>query len=329
MRRRSTRTAIGLALALALGACGDDGGPATPGANDGTDAGGARDGSTPGAGGNGDGTRLDGSLSDGPSDGDGDSEATTCGTTRCADVAPALAALGAHACCTAEDGCGIETPLAPDACLTADAPGGADLACPPLALSELGTWNGCCNADGQCGALDPSGTLGCVANSNLGAAALSCTYDPSNTCERILEVRCDGAEDCSGGRMCCGEFDGAGYRVFRCATSCAAREQTTGSVWSQACHPGEACETAGFECRSHPGYLPGSLYRCRDAGYVATTPHSTAPAEIHCGTGVCGAGQKCCVSFPGAVAHCAPADAPCACLLDAPVADDGGTDDGG
>ena len=44
-------------------------------------------------------------------------------------------------------------------------------------------------------------------------AEQSCTYDPNNTCQQLIDVACDGAEDCSNGQMCCGHYNG-GYREF-------------------------------------------------------------------------------------------------------------------
>lgn len=318
-----------MALTAVLGACGDDG--ATSGSRDdgGMSASALRDGATRGDGGDTDGTRGDGATpgtASPPATGD---SPTTCGGTPCPDLAPELAALGAAACCTERQRCGIETPFSPGLCLSPAAPGGADPSCPVFAIDGLATWAGCCTPQGECGALDTEGGLGCVANGGLGAPALSCTYDPDNTCERILEVRCDGAEDCSGGRMCCGHYDGAGYRIFRCATSCVDREANTGDVWSQACHPDDTCETNGFECRTNPGYLPNSLYRCRDSGYAPATAGSTAAGEVNCGSAVCGASEKCCVSFPGLVSHCVPSEDPCRCDLVPLPADDAGADDAG
>lgn len=324
---RNPRSAT-LLLALVLGACGDDGGGSPRDGDQGMDASASPDGASPSAGGGGNGSRLDGSAPDASSTPGGGGATKTCGGTRCPALAPELAALGASACCAEADRCGIETPFAPGTCLLPGAPGGADLACPAFTPNALFTWNGCCTPDGDCGALDGAGVLGCVANASLGAPESSCTYDPANTCERVLEVRCDGAEDCPGDRMCCGEFDGAGYRLFRCAASCAEREASTGTVWSQACHPGDACEVGGFECRASPGYLPDSLYRCRDSGFVPSAAHSTAAEEVNCGDSICGPGEKCCVSFPGLAAHCGPADVPCPCRLDTSP-DDAGADDGG
>lgn len=324
-----SRIVAALVVAGAMAGCGDDSGAHAPRDHARNDGGLGRDGGAGGTGNDGVGGAGDGSNANGTPEPSPDAKALRCGGDRCADTPASLAPLGAAPCCTDDDRCGVETLLAPGVCLAAGAPGGAEPSCPSFTIAGSSTWAGCCTAQGECGALDLDGGLGCVANGNLMSVEQSCDYDPRNTCTRITEIACDGAEDCTRGRMCCGHFDGAGYLRFSCVDSCAKREARTGEIWSEACHPGDTCETAGFECLANPGYLPDSLYRCRDSGTTPRNAGSTTKGEINCGSDVCGSGQKCCVSSPGLVAHCAPADVPCPCDLGAGPDIDGGTDDAG
>lgn len=76
-----------------------------------------------------------------------------------------------------------------------------------IVLADLVTWPGCCTPEGQCGALDSSGTLGCIPNASLMMVApQACDYDPNNMCTSIVQVTCDGAEDCPG-QQCCGHYN--------------------------------------------------------------------------------------------------------------------------
>lgn len=326
--RRCSDLVVVLAATAAM-ACGDDSGGNGAQESAPRDGGlgadnGARDGGVSDLGGLGDGTNTNGTP--GPS---AEGKALRCGGQPCTDAPASLAPLGAARCCTEDDRCGVQTMLAPGVCLASNAPGGADPSCPSFTVAGTFTWAGCCTAAGECGALDLDGGLGCIANGNLMSVEQSCDHDPENTCTRITEIGCDGAEDCSPGRMCCGHFDGAGYLEFSCADSCARREARTGEIWSEACHPGETCETPGFECLANPGYLPETLYRCRDSGTTPRSPGSTAAGQVNCGSDVCDAGQKCCVSFPGLVTHCVPIAAACPCDFGAGPDSDGGADDAG
>jgi hypothetical protein len=308
-----------------LNACGDD----DDGGDDDADAGGrdgggesGRDGGpSAGTGGSG---GAGGTGGTGGAGGTGGTVAppVECGGQTC--MPPMGGAMLGTACCTPDDACGIDTALAPGMCLPANAPGGIDPSCPSYDVMGFLTWYGCCTPDGECGAL--GGELGCVPNASLMAAPQSCTYDPNNTCTRLFEVTCDGAEDCSGEQKCCGHYDG-GYRKFVCADDCAAEQTEQGGTWSEACHPGDTCETpdggAAYMCLANTEFLPDYLFRCRDTGTEPVEAGSTAAGEINCGDAICGAGEKCCISDPG-LAVCVPEAQACTCVTEVP--DDAGTD---
>jgi hypothetical protein len=256
-----------------------------------------------------------------------------CGDTTCAMPAAQAAMLGVTACCQDNGDCGIQTPLAPG-CLPPAAPGGVDSSCPNFEImGGLLKWFGCCTPDGECGGLDTSmGGEGCVANSNLMQPEQSCSYDPTNTCQRIIDVQCDGAEDCKTGQKCCGDFD-SGYRKFVCADDCAAEQTDQGGMWAAACHPGEECaETEAnpaITCKANTDYLPGFLFRCKDTGTEPTEDEagSTKRNEINCGDTVCGKGTKCCISIPSNLTKCVDKDVECPC--ESGIEGDGGTEDAG
>jgi hypothetical protein len=230
--------------------------------------------------------------------------------------------MGVSACCRPDDSCGIMTMLTSSECLPLDAPGGVDLSCP--GLTGTVEWFGCCTPSGECGALDSSGALGCIPNSSLMLAPKSCTYDPNNTCTGIVDVQCDGPEDCTGGQQCCGHFSQQGYREFVCADDCAAEEQAgTFVASSQICHPGDTCATTGYSCRQNTDYLPDYLFRCRDTGIdPVRTDLNTQKGKINCGDSVCGSGQKCCVSDPG-LPRCIGKDEVCVCTPECSDTDGG------
>jgi hypothetical protein len=257
----------------------------------------------------------------------------TCGGETC--IAPmAGAAMGIASCCTEDNVCGLQTPLNPGTCLALDAPGGIDPSCPMFAIPGLFAWYGCCTPGGTCGAIDSSGTLGCVPNTLLMMnAEQSCTYDPNNNCRQLIDVTCDGAEDCPSGEMCCGHYQG-GYREFVCAPDCAAEQIAQGGEWSQICHPGDSCVNPSYECRQNTDFLPDYLYRCRDTGEAPRRTGSVAPGEVNCGDAVCGSGEKCCVSvLPGVPVSglpvCVPSDQTCSCTPQATDHDAGMEFDGG
>lgn len=309
--------------------CGDD-----DGRENGTDAGPDGGGSGGSAGSGRDAGPMSGSGGRGGSGGSGTSGTgggvapVMCGSETCA-VDPGGAMLGVTACCTDDDACGQETPLAPGTCLPLDQPGGIDPGCPTYDVMSFTTWYGCCTPAGECGAL-AAGSLGCIPNSTLMAPDQSCTYDPNNTCERLFEVTCDGAEDCGSGQKCCAQYDG-GYRTTVCADDCAAEEMEQGGTWSALCHPGDTCETpegmAEYMCLQNTDFLPDYLFRCRDTGTTPEQTGSTAAGEINCGEDVCGSGEKCCISVPG-LPVCVPSSQDCRCTPEGGIPD-AGTDDAG
>ena len=321
-----------LALGCGLVACGDDddGTPVDAGP-DGSQAGtgesgrGGSSGSSAGKGG------MGGSAGAGTGAGTGGSSGSAgtpamppleCGGTECPALDPQSAMLGISACCTDDNGCGLMTGLSPN-CLPRNAPGGVDSSC-PIFQSMNGMFNityfGCCTPAGKCGAL-AGGSLGCIPNAELMAADQSCTYDAQNTCTRIVDVACDGAEDCPG-QKCCAVYQG-GYRKFECGDDCSVADAPPAVYSSEACHPGDTCSVDGYSCFQNLMILPDNLYRCRDTGEAPVrTDTSTAANEVNCGDTVCGSGQKCCISIPGE-SVCVPKSRNCPCVPE------GGDVDGG
>jgi hypothetical protein len=304
----------------ALGACGDDDGPSDE-PDSGPD-GGDRDSGGPGAG-----TGGRGGSGGGGTGGTMAPMPVVCGDQTCAMPMGGFATP----CCTEDEVCGVDSAIAPGTCLPPGAPGGIDPSCPPFeVMMGVVTLYGCCTPDGECGALSTGGTgLGCIPNSTLMAPPQSCDYDPTNTCQRLFEVNCDGAEDCSGSQKCCGHYDG-GYRRFVCADDCAAEQAEQMGTWSEVCHPGDTCETpdggaAPYMCLANADFLPEYLFRCRDTGTEPASAGSTEAGEINCGENVCGSGEKCCISVPG-LAVCVPSGQDCACVTTEP--DDAGTTSG-
>lgn len=335
MGRNGLSWVLVLALGLGLAACGDDddhptadagpdGSVAGNGGKGGSSGKGGAGGSTAGKGGMGGSAGAAGSAGSAGSAGTMAPPPLECGSETCAAIDPMAAGIGVTACCTSDNKCGLKTPLTTN-CLPANGPGGVDLSCPTYDVMGAITWYGCCTPAGTCGA-EAGGNFGCIPNDELMAPAQSCNYDPQNTCERLIDVACDGNEDCPG-QKCCGVYD-SGYRKFVCADDCAASQQAEGGTWSEACHPGESCTTDGYSCYQNTDYLPDFLFRCRDTGMdPVNTGGSVSANEVNCGDSVCGAGKKCCVSVPGQ-AVCVPKDQDCTCVPEG--ADfDAGTEDAG
>lgn len=237
-------------------------------------------------------------------------------TVMCADqmcsVTAQEAMFGVQPCCIGTNECGQMTPLNPGLCLALGQPGGIDPTCPAYDVASITTWSGCCAPGGKCGALDSSeGGFGCVPNADLGQPEQSCDYDPNNACTSIIDVRCDGSEDCPRGQMCCGHWAGD-YRDFTCQDDCAALE-AQGDIWSEICHPGQTCADPTYTCQANTNYLPDFLYRCRDSGTAPGDAGSTRRHEVNCGGAVCGDGEKCCVPAPTGDPYCAPVADDCRC----------------
>lgn len=256
-----------------------------------------------------------------------------CGTNSC--TAPeGSAAYGISACCLADNACGLQTPLAPD-CLPPDAPGGLDPSCPDFAMDPI-MMRGCCAANGKCGGLDVA-NLGCIPGDKLSLPDQDCVFQPNNDCTAIIDVVCDGPEDCASGQQCCGRYSGGSYDRFTCATSCDEAAAADGAIWSEICHPGQTCAIDGYLCLTSQ-YLPDFLYRCRDMGTVpcgqpnavmdaCVEPVNSGPDEITCGSVKCGADEKCCIRTPHEP-YCAPADGFCQCITESGNTDGGSLDSG-
>jgi hypothetical protein len=331
MRRYAFLYLLALALGCGLVACGDD--------DDGTPVDAGPDGQVGGSGesgrgGTGAGARggnggTGGTGTPAGTGGSAGSAGTTappplmCGTESCPALPAQSAMLGITQCCTTDTKCGLMTPLSAS-CLPLNQPGGIDPSCPAF-MGAMTNYQGCCTPAGKCGAL-AGGMLGCIPNADLMAPDQACTYDPNNTCTRLVDVACDGAEDCPG-QKCCAVYQG-GYRKFECGDDCAAADAPPMIYSSEACHPGESCTVAGYTCLQNLMILPDYLFRCRDMGEEpANLTGSTAANEVNCGTSVCGSGQKCCISVPGQ-AVCVPKAQACSCVPEG-VDFDAGVEDAG
>jgi hypothetical protein len=260
------------------------------------------------------GSPADASVSDSAyglgQDGSGTYGGSNCGGSMCPAV-PAQAAAYVTACCTADGGCGGQTPLSSQ-CLPYGAVGGTDPTCPSFAAPTGITMQGCCRSDGQCGAYDGTLGLGCIANGSLNQPAKSCNY-AANDCIAVTPLTCDGPEDCQGGQSCCGLYSGGGYTQFTCMPSCADAGTPDGgglALWFEMCHAGQTCKDTTQSCLSST-YLPSSLYRCYTTG---SPPPSTATGGpgVNCGATTCAAGEECCLREPHDP-YCAPAGSACSC----------------
>lgn len=232
-----------------------------------------------------------------------------CGSLTCG-VVNDTAGVQSKACCTDTNECGVQTVLSPK-CLSTKEPGGPSPACATFDIPGKITMPGCCGPQG-CGALATFGDLGCIPNADLGRAAVACNYDPNNTCTSVVGVPCDGPEDCAGGKLCCGRSDGGAYTAFGCFDSCSALgADAGGGTWLELCHADTKCEDPTLSC-SPSRLLPPSLARCFTNAAAAPSGQSSAAGEVNCGTGVCGAGEKCCLR-PPKEPYCSKASEPCEC----------------
>ncbi|HVU03880.1 MAG TPA: hypothetical protein VHE30_19110 [Polyangiaceae bacterium] len=295
---------------------------------------------------------TNGSLDAGPRTSFPDAGTLTNPVVRCADAPceepPGSGVLGARACCIDEDRCGLRAPALRDACLPRGNPGSVDLSCPVRSLRDGTFLQGCCTPRGECGLFDRFADLGCVppepaatADSGDGAsdASVACRFDPEATCRSVVELPCDGPEDCGEGRACCGRLSHDSYDRFACFASCSDQASSTGELWLEVCHPGEPCADPSLACENAPP-LPAFLGRCyanrpplpeagtlpdgsppRDAA-VDPTPNADASRLPHPGV-ACGAvtcGDKCCLADPGEP-YCAENGARCACAPTAAARD--------
>jgi hypothetical protein len=229
----------------------------------------------------------------------------------------------ATACCTDDDACGMESPIA-SGCIALDQPGGIDAACEGFAVMGF-TLPGCCGENG-CGALLGAGT--CASNEQLGLDPVECDFDPNNTCTALMDVPCDGSEDCPSGQQCCGRVDGTTYTEIGCFDSCegAAADAGMGTLYLELCHAGDTCTNTAYSCGTSQ-YLPQYLLRCYETAGDPAATLSDAADEINCGDTTCGTGETCCIRSPKEP-YCAPAGEDCVCTP-ASELPDGGADGGG
>lgn len=181
-----------------------------------------------------------------------------CGDAACTE--PRLGVLAEAACCLPSGECGLRSLELDTACLPRAPARGADLSCPPRSFPGGAILVGCCGVNGRCGLVDPDGELGCVTTA---ADAAVCAYDPSNDCTSVVELPCDGPEDCGTGTVCCGRAHGDRYDAFACFSSCDGVVDDHGGFWVEICHPRHFCLNPRFTCEPDPA-LPSFLARCRE-----------------------------------------------------------------
>lgn len=113
-------------------------------------------------------------------------------------------------------------------------------------------------------------------------------------CMRLMPVSCDGAEDCSGGQVCCANrnADTNIYESVQCQADCPVEDGFHFIV----CHEASAC-AEGETCRVSQGLDVNYILLCKmDIERPAPAQPSVAASEVSCGeTKICGEGQKCCV----------------------------------
>jgi hypothetical protein len=112
-------------------------------------------------------------------------------------------------------------------------------------------------------------------------------------CSLLVGAECDGDEDCSGGQVCCGDFNMGtiAYDAIKCQDTC----DPLASQY-KLCHEGEPCPTEGRVCE-HSVIIPYDDYAvCKEpTGMADPVVGGNAPGEINCGAAVCGSGEKCCL----------------------------------
>ena len=272
--------------------------------------------------------------------------ARICGATACR-VSMEQRARGLRPCCRGDE-CGWSSSLIPEPhCYEPRRRrGGVDLSCPDIELPGSVIWRGCCTTGGTCGGLDLHTGLGCVAQAQLplanppagGAAPRRCTYDAQATCEALVEVVCDGPEDCPG-QVCCGrsrskpQVSSIQYDRFVCLDSCAGAADPSGNYFEM-CHPGARCSNPAHRCLGSY-FLPDFLHRCFDSGPQPSSDAGSGGGEVRCGEHACQVGHKCCLASNGIAregrtqwqSHCVAKDVACACRPTATVSDGGGVAD--
>jgi hypothetical protein len=164
-------------------------------------------------------------------------------------------------------------------------------------------------------------------------------------CTLLVGAECDGDEDCSGGQVCCGDFNMGGFTYDKIAC-----QDTCDPMASQykLCHPGEECPTPGRVCE-HSSIIPYDDYAvCKmAAGMAEPIDGADQKDKINCGAEICNKGQKCCLRVlidlsnglpDGGLAglasvrevldpYCVALEDTCECDLS--TGGDGGTEDGG
>ena len=237
-----------------------------------------------------------------------------CGAAECSE--PDDAPLAPRACCLGEGGCGQSSRALDTPCLVPAGPGTVDVSCPSLLLPDGVELQGCCAPAGTCGIFDRFGELGCIGAEALQLEPLSCAFVEGDGCRRVVEVPCDGPEDCSDGLVCCGRLQPDGYDRFGCFSSCRPGTDGKRGTWLEICHPERGCTNPLEVCGQVVG-LPDFLARCHPSAEPAPLTGEEI-GRVRCGEATCETGQKCCLRDPQPP-YCAPLEVPCACIEAAPT----------
>ena len=104
--------------------------------------------------------------------------------------------------------------------------------CDPLFCPAVQFGSPCCTDTGECGVsiggncFNPGGDAG--TSNNSGNSSFECTK-PS---------------DCSGGQICCGQYNGSGYDNVACADSCSGNNQFVFCTSDSDCSGGNTCQSS-------------------------------------------------------------------------------------
>lgn len=143
----------------------------------------------------------------------------------------------------------------------------------------------------------PSGGVGGTTGGTTGATGGTMSTGPTDSgapsCFLEVAIECDGDEDCTGGQLCCGDYDSNAftYTAITCQDTC-----DSNNSQYKLCHPGESCPESGHVCR-HSQVIPHDFVSvCAPSATVPSATGGPAGAGIQCGDVVCSSGRRCCLS---------------------------------
>lgn len=126
-----------------------------------------------------------------------------------------------------------------------------------------GTGGGSGVGTGPCGTLTCAFSAGdaCCKAENVPLYCSNQTLSNPCKCTGILcdtlELKCDGPEDCSAGKVCCAErgLTSSTWDVVECRETC--KSDSIGATRRELCHPGGKPCPAGAQCLVDPALPPG------------------------------------------------------------------------